>query len=113
MTRRLMLILAITLLGAGWLVQPALAAEASGPSTPAAPSACSGVSLLLSAPATLSRATLSPATLPAVVTPLMICGCGLPVCMNKLAGESCGTGMKCIANGHCDLSPPTYFCDCG
>jgi hypothetical protein len=106
MVRRLVLIVALTLVAAGGSYRPALAAEPSGPSTPAAPSACAGVASLFAIPA-----LLSPAALPAAA-PLQICGCGDSACMGRVAGTRCGTGGSCVPNGHCVTSPPTWVCVC-
>jgi hypothetical protein len=106
MTRRLVPILAVTIVAACGLYRPALAAEPSGPSTPAAPRACSGVTPLFSPPATLSPAPL------AAAPPIQMCGCGSSACLGKDAGNSCGTGLTCAPNGHCADSPAFWSCVC-
>lgn len=106
MARRRVLVLAVTLLAAGAFLRPAAAAEPSGPSTPAVPGACSDAAPLLAAPA-----MLTPAPLPDAL-PIQQCGCGASVCMGWNAGTTCGTGLTCVAEGHCIDSPAFWRCGC-
>lgn len=102
--------LALTTLAlAGWLTAAAPAAELSGPSTPAAPSACAAPAFQL---ATLP--ILTPAT--AAAEPLVIlsnsCNCGVLDCLGKKLGAACGHSMICVHTGGCEDLPNGNFCSC-
>lgn len=98
-----------TLALAGWFAAAAPAAELTGPSTPAAPSACAVLALQL-APLPM----LTPAR--AAAEPLVImstsCNCGVESCLGKKLGATCGRDLICARSGGCEDLPTGNFCSC-
>jgi hypothetical protein len=99
-----------TLVLAGALAAAAPAAELTGPSTPAVPSACAAPAGQLAPPPMLTPVT-------AAVEPLVItsnsCNCTNNLaCSGKKLGASCGGGMVCVRTGGCEDLPNGNFCSC-
>jgi hypothetical protein len=99
-----------TLALAGWLAAAASAAELTGPSTPAAPSACAALPLQLATPPMLTPATAAAEPLAITFT---TCNCTDDLaCLGKKLGAACGQGLNCVRTGGCEDLPRGNFCSC-
>lgn len=95
-----------TLVLGGSLATAAAAVELTGPSTPAAPSACAAPALQLAPPSVLTRLTA------AVELVGIRCACGSPLCLGKTQDALCGEDRFCEAVNVCANVPDGFSCLC-